>query len=606
MRCYRAFASAAWLALAAWTFAQTDVPPAPPSAETASDDSAPPSAQVRELSVNAAGLIDVHLRDVPLADALRLLSQRAQRNITVADSVTGHVTSDLYQVTLEETLEALLTPTGYAWFPRGKFIYVCKPEERDKVLNANRPLELRVFELEFIPAAEVLPIVTKLLSPQGSVTSTVQPALPTVAPKPDDFDNALNQGLGGRSRAIGEVIVIRDYPEALEEIAAVVARLDKRPRQVLIEAVILRARLDDSNALGVDFNVLGGIDFRSTGSASIGVQNLVVGPVPPPAMDDTLTGFATNVSADVPPGGFTFGLISNDVATFIRALEEVVDLTIVANPKILAVNEQPGKVIVGRRDGYLTTLVTETAAIQQIEYIETGTQILFRPFIGADGYIRMDIHPEDSSGGLTPANLPFKDTTEVTTNVLVKDGHTLVIGGLFRDLVTSRKTKVPWLGHIPILGYLFSGELDENVREEVIILITPHIIEPQEAAAASELLLEEVERWRVLSHRGLLPWGRERLAQAHYRWALEHYRAGNRGRALWDAELALSLNPRFVEADRLRAALKNEPTEEADFSLVRDLVRRIVADELLRPTPDVLVPPPPADWPPAGPLVPRA
>ena len=534
------------------------------------------------VAVNQAGLFDVHLRQVPLSEAMRLLSLQAKRNVTVSDSVTASVTADLYQVTFEEALEALLTPGGYCWFPRGKFIYVCQPAERATLLSANRPTQTRIFELNHIAAAEVVTVITPLLSPVGIVVSTGKPKVDGVALTSEDFDAALSNGLGGKSRAVGEFIVVRDSEEVLDELAKVIARLDARPRQVLIEAVILRARLDETNALGVDFNALAGVDFRSINATSVGGLNLTPGNMPPVEFDEgvgaTLTEFSGAVPSDA--GGVTFGLITNNVAMFIRALEEVVDLTIVANPKVLAVNEQPGRVIVGREDGYITTTVTETSAIQTVEFIETGTQILFRPFISNDGYVRMDIHPEDSSGGLTPDNLPFKDTTEVTSNVMIEDGHTLVIGGLFREVTTSRNNQIPWLGNVPLVGPLFRGKRDSAVREEVIVLITPHIIEGDEATELSDGAVAEVERRRVLAHRGLMPWGRERLAQAHYRWALEHQHAGRPDKALWDLDLALMLNPRFMEADWLREEITEKATEEPDNSVVRDLLREMIASEL--------------------------
>jgi type IV pilus assembly protein PilQ len=548
--------------------------------------SRPASEESHELTVNAAGLFDAHMRDVPLSDVMRLMSLRSQRNITVCEGATARVSADLFQVTFEEALEALLTPAGYAWLARGKFVYVFRPEERDKLVGALDPAEVRFFELNFIPAAEVVPIITKLLSLQGVITSTSPSKIDGVAPTAEDYNAAIAKGLGGKSRAVGECIIIRDYPEVLEQVATVIARLDVRPRQVLIEAVILRARLDETNALGIDFNALAGIDFRTEAAASIGGTNLTPGPIPARNFDMGLGAVQTDLASAVPAGGFSFGVITNNVAAFVRALEAVVDLTIVANPKVLTANEQLGRVLVGREDGYLTTTVTETTSVQTVDFIRTGTQILFRPFIGNDGYVRMDIHPEDSSGGLTPANLPFKDTTEVTSNVLVKDGHTLVIGGLFRDLVTSRNNQLPWLGNIPLVGALFRGKVDQAVREEMIVLLTPHIINGDDASAESAQVLADVERWRVLAHRGLMPWGRERLAQAHYRWALEHHRAGRLFSARWDAELALSLNPRFVDADKLREELSRDETAESDDSVIHGIVRRLIEQELAPPAPD--------------------
>lgn len=164
--------------------------------------------------------------------------------------------------------------------------------------------------------------------------------------------------------------------------------------------------------------------------------------------------------------------------------------------------------------------------------------------------------------------------------MLLKDGHTLVIGGLFREVTTSRNNQVPWLGNLPLVGPLFRGKRDSAVREEVIVLLTPHIVDAERDSELTGWALDEVERRRVLAHRGLMPWGRERLAQAHYRWALEHQRAGRIDKALWDLELALALNPRFVEADWLREELTQTATQEPDNSVVHDLVRKLIEAEL--------------------------
>lgn len=555
----------------------------------------------QDIRINEAGLFDIHLRNAPLADTVRMLSRQAKRNVTISGSVTAAVSADLYRLSFEESLDGLLTPAGYVWFQRGKFIYICTPEEKATVYNASRSTELRVFELNYLPASEAFPIISALLSPAGVITSTLPPQVQGVSLTAEAFNSALSDGLGGKSRAVGEYLVIRDYPEVLDEIAHVLGKLDRRPRQVLIEAVILRARLQETNALGIDFNSLSGVDFRTLGTASTGALGVTPGAVPAHKFDTEMGAAATDFTAEVPAGGISVGVITNNVAMFIRALEEVVDLTIVANPKVLAVNEQPGRVIVGREDGYITTTTTETATLQSIEFIQTGTQILFRPFISNDGTIRMDIHPEDSSGGLTPANLPYKDTTEVTSNVIIKDGHTLVIGGLFREVTTSRATQVPWIGNIPVLGTLLRGQNDTVAREEMIVLITPHIIDDTDGGESARAL-DEVEHRRVLAHRGLMPWGRERLAQAHYRWALEHQHANRPDKALWDLELALMLNPRFIEADWLRAELSDRIHEDEDNSIVRDLVQEMIREEFGRPR---TAPPaerglPPEDTPPTG------
>src|SRR5690606_22979737 len=97
-----------------------------------------------------------------------------------------------------------------------------------------------------------------------------------------------------------------------------------------------------------------------------------------------------------------------------------------------------------------TTTVTQTSSIQNVEFLETGTQLRFRPYIGDDGYVRIEVHPEDSTGGLTAANLPFEQTTEVTTNIIVRDGHTILIGGLFREVTSASRSQVPLVGNVPV------------------------------------------------------------------------------------------------------------------------------------------------------------
>lgn len=577
MHAVRTYQTTAWPILCVCGVALSCGPHAGVAQQNAPAPAAAPALEVAvqpeaDVTQTPAGLFDLHIRQTPLPEALRLLSQHAKRNISTTENVTARVTCDLYQVTFEEALDALVMPAGYTWFAKGKFIYVCDAEERDELIMASRETEVRVFELGFISSASALPVVGGLLSESGKIFATDNSPVPGVAMTPEDYDEALNSGLGGKSRAVGEFIIVRDYPEVLDQIAAVLEQLDVCPRQVLVEAVILRARLSESNALGVDFNALAGIDFRTINSTSVGATNLNPGAVPSRKLDLELGAVASDVSAGIPAGGLSVGVISNNAAVFVRALEQIVDLTIVANPKVLTVNEQPGRVIVGREDGYQTSTVTETTTIQNVEFLQTGTQILFRPFITKDGMVRMDIHPEDSSGGLTPDNLPFKDTTEVTTNVVVKNGHTLVIGGLFREVITSNDTRLPWLGNLPIAGYLFRGKNDQAVREEVIILITPHIIDGETADETSTWAQGEVERRRTLAHRGLLPWGRERLALAHYNWALEHYRADRIDKAMWDLDLALSIYPSFTEASRLRDQWLDTTTTELDMSTVRTIL----------------------------------
>jgi type IV pilus assembly protein PilQ len=193
----------------------------------------------------------------------------------------------------------------------------------------------------------------------------------------------------------------------------------------------------------------------------------------------------------------------------------------------------------------------------------------------------MELHPEDSIGGLTAANLPFETTTELTTNVLCRDGQTVLIGGLFREVTTTTRGQVPFLGDIPGIGAAFRNTGDETGREEVIILLTVHLVKDHEAyAQAGRRQLDDIERSRVGLRRGLMWTGRERLAQAHYRKALEHFATGDVDRALWDVRLALHNFPRFLSAIHLREEILQDRAWDDEGSVTRDFMSRLILQEL--------------------------
>jgi type IV pilus assembly protein PilQ len=276
----------------------------------------------------------------------------------------------------------------------------------------------------------------------------------------------------------------------------------------------------------------------------------------------------------------SIGILKDHVGVFIRALEQVTDTVVLANPKVLGLNKQKAQVIVGRRDGFITTTVTETQAIQSVEFLETGTQLIFRPFIGNDGFVRMELHPEDSIGGLTAANLPFEQTTEVTTNVMVKDGQTILIGGLFREVTTDSQAQVPLLGDIPVIGTAFQSRSDSTRRQEVIILLTVHIIKDMDAyAEQSRDRLEDIERLRVGLRQGQMWHGRERLAQALYKTALDQYAAGELDDALWNVRLSLYNNPRLLPAIRLQEELRGRREWDEDGTATKDFIRHAIMRE---------------------------
>ena len=523
------------------------------------------------IDVSPQGTVEMHVAELSLATVLQMLSLQSRRNIIATPSVQGTVTADLYHVTFDEALEAILIANQCGYRQQGNFIYVYTNEELALLIAAENPPQTRVFPLYYVTAADAAAALTPLLSENGTITPS-SPAESGIEP-----DSSV---AGGDTSAAHDYLVIYDYPDRLREIERVLDEVDVKPQQVLIEATILRATLNDDNALGVDFTLTGGVDLEVLGSTSMGITDLTTGELPTNRFGNFNAIAQTELSENVPRGGITIGIIKDHVGVFIRALEQVTDTVLLANPKILALNKQKGQVIVGRRDGYLTTTVTETQAIQTVEFLETGTQLCFRPFIGKNGDVRMELHPEDSTGGLTPANLPYETTTELTTNVVCKDGQTILIGGLFREVSQESRSQIPVLGNIPVMGAAFQSRADTTLREEVIILLTVNVVKDTDAyARAGRQQMEDIERIRVGLRRGMMWQGRERLAQAHYRQALEHFANGNEGRALWDVRMALHNNPRFVSAIKLKEEILGQRDWDDDGTVTREFLSRIIAEQ---------------------------
>lgn len=512
------------------------------------------------------GTVEIHVSDANIVEVLRMLSAQSQKNIIASKDVKGTVTANLYGVTVQEALEAILQSNGYTYREKGNFIFVYTQKEAAELERAARVMKTEVFRVFYTPAANAVNMIKPVLSSDAQVSYTT-PAAAGI--------NSGTSDVGGNSHAIEDMIVITDYTENLEAVTRVLKEIDRRPQQILIEATILRAGLSEDNALGVDFNLLAGVSFSNILSNTSGqITGANAGTISGSNAASVGTGnsFASSV-----PGGMKVGFVSDNVSVFLSALEGVTDTVVLANPKILALNKQKGEVIVGRKDGYLTTTVTESSTIQTVEFLDTGTRLIFRPYIGDDGYVRMEIHPEDSSGGLTGSNLPFKITTEVTSNIMVKDGHTVVIGGLFRESSDTARSQVPGLGNIPVAGALFRQQRDRSTREEIIILLTPHIIKDDEAfSKASEDLAKDGERLRVGVRKGMMPWGRERLAELAYENAEAELKKPDpdRNKALWHLNCATNLNPKFTEAIKLKETLTGQTIVTSDNSSVRGFVRR--------------------------------
>jgi type IV pilus assembly protein PilQ len=510
-----------------------------------------------------------------IRDAIRVLAALYKKNIVPSSNVDGPLTvTSLYDVTFEQALDAVLG-YGYKYDQEGNFIKVYTAEEYKKIKEDPDRMIYKVFTLYYITAAEAMKLITPVLSGAGSIQGSSPPE--TTATTGESISTGTG---GGDTMALNDHIVIEDYPENIVEVEKLLKQLDMRPKQVLVEATILSATLTEGMDLGINLNLMGGVSLDGTVEKTADAYNsavsqqTVLGQI---AAGVTGSAVETSGFATIGGSGLRIGVRSGDVTAFISALESVTDTTILANPKILAVNKQLGQVYIGTKIGYVSqTTQTQTSTTQQVKFLDTGTKLSFRPFIGDDGYIRMVIHPKDSSGTLKANDIPDEFSTELATNIIVKDGQTIVIGGLFRDVVVTSRSQIPLLGDLPLIGGLFRGTNDSTTRQEVIILLTPHIIEEPEETN-SDARVDDVRRKRF-GARDELQWaGRARLVEDRYAEAARYYVEGDTEAAMKELAFVLELRPSYLEALRLKERIIAETTPDEV-----DMIERIMLDNVER------------------------
>jgi len=466
-------------------------------------------------------------KDMSIRDALRFLSAKYQKNIVPSAGVDGVVTvTSLYDVTFEQALQAILG-YGFKYDEDGNFIRVYTAEEFKKVKEDPDRMEQRVFTLYYVNSTEMRKLIAPALSASAIVAASTAAMQDTKA------------GDGGDSLAMHDTLVVYDFPEKLKRVAKMIDDIDVRPPAILIEVTILEAQLKDITEFGIDFSTVGFVAFAA--GATEGIQTRGFASASAGGSGSVTTGLSAAISID-------------DVTAFVRALESITDTTVLANPKIIALNKQAGHILIGSEDGYITTSqVSADGAVQQVEFLESGTTLKFRPFVCKNGYIRMEINPEQSTGTVEVSGdfvLPSKDTTQVMTNIMVKDGKTIVIGGLFKDDVSQAHSQVPVLGDLPIVGAAFRQVKDTVTRKELIILITPHIIEDPEEISDGKQAKEVCEIVEG-AKKSLNIINRTRIYEERLGIAKQYFEDGYYQAALAELEAILKQRPNYPDAQRL-------------------------------------------------------
>ncbi len=560
------FAAQAILMILAVTAATTfgDVEQSPMTAEATEDINAKDIDVSSGENIATGGMIQsiTFDKDRTIKDGLRVLSAMYKKNIVPSAKVDGVMGfTRLYNVTFEEAMDAILG-ANFKYEQKGQLIMVYTAEEYKKIKEDKSRMEHKVFILYYINAAEVKALVTPLLSELGKVTSTTAAAVDTEA------------GKGGDTTSMRDTVLVYDFPERLEQIGRMIKEIDVKPQQILIEVTVLKATLTETTEFGINWTRIAGM----TAVPGTGFP----------------FGMAVGLASGITPAGtgLTATFSNEEVVATITALEDVSNVTVLANPKIMALNKQAGYINIGNETGY-TESTTQTSGgntTASVAFLPSGTLLKFRPFICENGYVRMEVNPEESTAStvttVTGVVIPSKTITQVKTNIMVQDGQTIIMGGLFKESITSTDGQVPVVGDIPILGALAKKTKDTNVRTELIILMTPHIIStPENLASESEDRMSDISRIYYGSRKGISSLSRVRIYEDCYAEAVECYLKGNKKAAMNKLNWVTYVRPEYLEASRLKERIIRETAPGGAATIERimlDVIEREESKKWLR------------------------
>jgi type IV pilus assembly protein PilQ len=420
------------------------------------------------------------------------------------------------------------------WRREDKFILVGTREDFKAIDQASDHIGTRVYRPNYITAKDLEQLITPLLTESIGKVKAAAPSKVGIA--------ADGASAGGDDYAGAEAVMVQDYEKVLTMIDGLVAKMDSRPAQVAIEAMILSVKLDDEHRFGVDFEFL-----RNNNHVRLA------------------TGSPLNTLGEITfeDGGLKFGYLDTNLAMFLDAVETIGDANIIATPRVLCLNRQRAEILIGAQLGYVNTTQTETASTQSVDFLEVGTQLRIRPFIASDGMVRMEVHPELSTGVVRVEQnftLPDKDVTQVTSNIMVRDGSTVVIGGLIRDEMTTTGNQVPLFGSLPLVGPAFRRTTQSMERREIIVLITPHIVYEPEVGIQGDKAAREFHHRHMVYADQLSPIGKRHLGRRYFHKAQEAWHRGDQERALWLVNLSIHFDPLNRAAIDLRSDItSNNP-----------------------------------------------
>jgi len=386
--------------------------------------------------------------DADLVDLLRMLAQDTAVNLMIDPGVAGRVTVDFNDVDRQEAIDAILLSNGYVARRHGRILRITKAEPEQLAIAS------RQFELHSVAAGELKEQIEQLLTEKGKLV--INP--------------------------FGNSFVVHDREEVIERVQEIVKTFDVRERQVMIKARLLEVSLDKRDELGFEWSWLDS-SLRIGRTSGTVIQQLL------PDSD-----------------AFEATLGNRHFDSIARALITEGHMNLLSAPTITTVNNREARVEITEDIPYVkatTTIDTgggTTTATETVEFVSVGVKLTVTPQIGSDNFVRMTIVPEVSEAPTRFNGIPVVKTRTAETTLIVEHGQTIALGGLIRENATETVRRVPIISSIPIIGALFRSTDKTLTKVELIIFITPYIIDDElatlEAQEGEQRMKDKAEAFR--------------------------------------------------------------------------------------------------------------
>jgi type IV pilus assembly protein PilQ len=420
--------------------------------------------------------LSLNFQNIEVRSLLQVIADFTNFNVVTSDTVTGNLTLRLKDVPWDQALDIILQAKGLGLRKSGNVIWIAPKDElaikEQAELEAGKkktelePVRTQSFQLNYAKAEDIAKGLSgqntgsqgssRILSPRGSVIS----------------EQRTNQ------------LFVTDIPSKLEEIQSLIAKIDIPVRQVLIEARIVEANDTFGKSLGIK---LGGAAQNLSG----GLQRVAVGGVTGPGRGSPTGGVLdsspfVNLPAQgqggFDPATFAVSLFNSGATRYlnleISALEADGKGKVVSSPRIVTADQVKALISQGTKIPFQKST---SSGATSVEFIEASLKLEVTPQITPEGNVILDVQVnKDSLGTLTALGREI-NVKQIKTQVLVENGGTVVIGGIFEQNDSTLETKVPLLGDVPYLGNLFKTRTRDSTRTELLVFLTPRVVSERSA-----------------------------------------------------------------------------------------------------------------------------